>query len=328
MLIVDFGQDRFLMLSVTYDNERNQLRVSQAAVGIFAVAILTAGFSLTGLSCFAVRSPLFQSDAVLVPACVACAIGLLTVFYNFLTSMRYVWNTPAVLITIAAAISTIIYGIVAVWIHRRVARDGRPRNFNVLDRRASQPPLARAASANSTTSLWQDPGYYENYVRNMFPASAHPGQQQHSYSPHSDGPLPPLPPPISNGYDPNCITEEEMQRQQMLMLLLQKEPSPATARLPNSHTYNIDWQGREDDDLISPPPPPNGYYAPSQSSPSLSPPYATQRPGMVRQLTSELATHPWDGVWRGPGPPPPHVGSRAVSGEGREERRRQIEQGR
>ena len=70
----------FLMLPITFDSQA-QLRMSKAALGIFAVALLTAGFSFTALLCFAVRNPLFQADAVFLPSLTACAIGLLTIFY-------------------------------------------------------------------------------------------------------------------------------------------------------------------------------------------------------------------------------------------------------
>lgn len=302
------------MLPATFDND-NQLRVSQAAIGIVAVASLTAGFSLTGLLCFAVRNPTFQAESVFLPALSSCAIGLLTVLYDFLISQRYSWNTAALLVTIAGALSTVVYGVLLIWTHRRIAAL-RPPTANF----PAQTPLGRASSINSSSALWQDPGYYENYVRNMYPTSAHPAN-----SPQQ---------PLSGGYDPASITEEEMQRQQMLMLLLHKPPSPPVGSVSNSHTYNIDWQGREEDDLAAAPP--HGFYAPGQPSPAPSSEY-TPRPEMVRQLTHDL--RPWDGVWRGPGPPPASAATvrhprqrtstdpRTRAGS-REERRREIELGR
>ncbi|KAK4542688.1 hypothetical protein LTR36_006260 [Oleoguttula mirabilis] len=291
----------YLMLPATFDNDP-LLRVSKSVVGIFAVALLTAGFSFTALLCFAVRNPLFQADAIFLPSLTSCALGLLTVFYDFLISSRYIWNTPALLLTIAASLSTIVYGALLIYTLRKigVVKAGAP-GINV--------PM-RPVSMSSTGGTWQDSGYYENYVRNMYPASAHQPQPM--------------------GYDPNAITEEEMQRQQMLMLLLQKEQPPTPD--PSQSTFRIDWQGQEQDDA-----PPHGYYAPQTAYPPQSayPQTAyTPQTGISRQWTAELP--PWDRVWRGPQPPPARgrVSSsveqwqRATSGERREERRREIEMGR
>nr|POF18119.1 hypothetical protein CFP56_59554 [Quercus suber] len=313
-------ENSFLMLPTTFDSDK-LLRVSQAAIGIFAVAILTAGFSLTALICFAVRNRSFQLDSVFIPAASSCALGLLTVFYDFLISSRYVWNTPALLVTIAAAISTIIYGCLSFWMRWQTSHPSQPRETRPPHVQTT--PLARHSSVNSSASLWQDPVYYENYVRNMYPTSARPSPQPQPSMPYGNGLSSPdhhqsiaqysgAPGAV---YDPSSITEEEMQRQQMLMLLLQPNTTPG---LPNAapNTYNIDWPGNgpDHDDFTTPS---ALRRAPTEALSSVP---TTPRPGVVRQLTNDLLTHPWDGVWRGPGPPPPAAG--------REERRRQIEQGR
>jgi hypothetical protein len=288
----------FLMLPVTFETNA-QLRISKSALGVFAVALLAAGFSFTALLCFAVRNPLFQADAVFLPALTSCAIGLLTVFYDFLISSKYTWNTPALLVTVAAALSTIVYGGLLIYAHRRIG---------LIKARGSSMPL-RPQSFGSSTGPWQEPTYYENYNRNMFPTSVRE--------------------PTSMGYDPNQITEEEMQRQQMLMLLLHKEQPPTPD--PSQSTFHIDWQGQEQEDG----PPANGYYAPQPQTAyppqSAHPETAFPQSGISRQWTGEL--RPWDGVWRGP----PQRGrasssiqawERAASRERREERRREIEAGR
>ncbi|KAK5128755.1 hypothetical protein LTR85_000088 [Meristemomyces frigidus] len=291
----------YLMLPATFDNDP-LLRVSKSVIGIFAVALLTAGFSFTALLCFAVRNPLFQADAIFLPSLTSCALGLLTVFYDFLISSRYVWNTPALLLTIAASLSTIVYGILLIYTHRKIGIvKARAPGINV--------PM-RPMSMSSAGGTWQDSGYYENYVRNMYPASSHQPQPM--------------------GYDPKAITEEELQRQQMLMLLLQKEQPPTPD--PSQSTFHIDWQGQETDDA-----PPHGYYAPQTAYPPQSAYPQTAYPpqtGISRQWTGGLP--PWDRVWRGP---QPHAargrtsssgeqGPRATSSERREERRREIEMGR
>ncbi|KAF7190030.1 hypothetical protein HII31_08361 [Pseudocercospora fuligena] len=282
----------FLMLPATFEKQAKQdLRVAQAVVGIFAVALLTAGFSFTGLLCFAVRNPLFQAENVFLPSLTSCALGLLTIFYNFLIFNRYEWNTPALLVTVAAALSTIVYGGLLLWTQRKV-------NSVKAKRPALPVPMTRMQQ-DSEASLWHGQGssYYENYNRNMFP-SAYTGAH-----------VQPAQPVQQSTYDPDSITEEEMQRQQMLMLLLQNNHDVSTPD-PTSSTFRIDWQGREDEEA-----PAHGYYAPSPAS--VTPLTAYPPQGIGRQWSNDL--QPWDGVWR--------EVRRPNSQEFREARRREIERG-
>lgn len=298
------------MLPATFDNDP-KFRVSASVIGIFAVAILAAGFSLTGLLTFAVRNPIFQADAIFLPSLTSCALGILTIFYDFLISSRYVWNTPALLLVIAASLSTIVYSALLLYTQRKIGKL-RSRGPSMLQDRET-------SIASDNGNHWQDAAYYENYIRNMFPASAH----QETL-------------PLNSGvYDLNSITEEEMQRQQMLMLLLHREP--VLNSHPSHSTFQLDWQGQDQDDL----PPAHGYYAPGQLSNSTTPSSAYPLTGITRQWTDQDLQRPWDGVWRGPGPAPAPVlnpgrgrpsiqewSTRETSRERREERRREIEQGR
>ena len=277
------------MLPRTFENDP-LIRFSKAAIGIFAIAILTAGFCVSGLLAFAVRSPLFQADAIFLPSLTSCIVGVLTICYNFIISPRFYWNTPALLTVLAAALSTLSYAGLLFYTRRKISAL-RSRGPSILRERSE------SGSMEASASRWQDPIYYENYVRNMFPASAHPSMQ-------------------TTGYDPNSITEEEMQRQQMLMLLLH-QPQASTPNASQS-TFRIDWQGQDQDDL----PPTHGYYAPHSASTASS---AYPSTGTSRQWTNQQL-RPWDGVWRDPVPAPSRV--RATSQELREERRREIEMGR
>lgn len=278
--------------------EDKELRVSETFIGIFAIAILAAGFAFTGLLSFAVRNALFQSDAIYLPSLISCFVGFLTIFYDFLINSRYTWNTPAFLTVIAASLSTIIYGALFFWTRRKIRKmRSQTPNMNM-----QSVPLQGESVNGSGNPLWQDAAYYENYVRNMFPASAN------------------QPSPVQqHGYDPNTITEEEMMRQQMLMLLLQKD-QPNTPN-PSESTFRIDWQGQDHED----PGPAHGYYAPNSAVSSQSSAYPLT--AISRQFTNDL--RPWDGVWRGPGPAPPqaNLGGHVVSPvtDLREARRRQIE---
>lgn len=292
---------RYLMLPATFESgkkAKNMLRVSQAVVGIFAVALLTAGFSFTGLLCFAVRNPLFQAEAIFLPALTSSAIGLLTIFYDFLVfnTDRYTWNTPALLTTAAAAVSTIVYAGLLIWAHRRIALLKNPKKQQSLSMQMQAPAETSPYHRDSQTALWQEPGFYENYNRNMFPTA------------HAPSPEPPA------GFDSDSITEEEMQRQQMLMLLLQRDESPGPDA--SQSTFHIDWQGRDEEE----PPPTNGYYAPGQSATPQTP---YLRPGIIRQMTNELPS--WDGVWRTSARVSNSMWRRPGS---RELRRQEIEQGR
>lgn len=160
----------FLILPATFDISPD-LRVSSAGIGIFGIALLTAGFSLTALSCFAVKNPLFQADSVFLPSLYSCAIGLLTIFYNLLVFSRYVWRTPTTLLTIAGAISTIVYGGLLIWTQRKIQAMKAGRLSLGMVPLASN--AAAAGNNRDNENVWQDPAYYDNYVRNMYPASVH-----------------------------------------------------------------------------------------------------------------------------------------------------------
>jgi hypothetical protein len=58
----DFGS-RYLILPGLYAKDP-QLKFSQAALSVFVVALLTAGYSFTALLCFACRNEMFQAEAV------------------------------------------------------------------------------------------------------------------------------------------------------------------------------------------------------------------------------------------------------------------------
>ena len=295
---------RFLMLPATFDSEAH-LRVSKLVVGIFAVAILTAGFCLTILLTFAARNPIFQADSIYLPALTSCAFGLLTIFYNFLIKSSSVWNTPALLSIVAASVSTIAYAGLLIWTYRQIS-SVKARGPPIL------PPQPEELSRDTshTHSRWQDPAYYDNYIQNMFPASAHPQQP--------------------TAYNPNSISEEEMQRQQMLMLLLHRDQGPSPDATQS--TFHIDWQSQDQDESA----PQRGYYAPHSASTASS---AYPLTAVSAQWPPPQQLRPWDGVWRSPAPviSPDHERgrgqseqwrSRERSQELREERRREIEMGR
>ena len=274
------------MLPISFDTS-SEIRSSRTAVGVFAIIILTAGFAVTALLCFAVKDPLFQLNSVFWPSLISCAIGILTIPYNFVVYTRYTWNTPALLLTIATSISTAIYAAFTYYTHRKLILQQAPRSTLTV-------PLTPARTEEDAPP-WQEPAYYTNYIRNMYPSSSHQVQQ-----------------PVD--FDQGSITEEEMQRQQMLMLLLKNEQLPSTPGSGRA-TYHIDWQGREEEDG----PPVNGYYAPPHRG-NTPVTYPGPLPPVAQQWTNGM--QPWDGVWRTPARVPTTQWTRADS---REERRREIE---
>jgi hypothetical protein len=301
------------MLPATFINTTT-LRVNQTAIGIFGIAILTAGFSFSALLTWTIRNPIFQADAIHQPCAQASGIGLLTIFYNFIISSSYSWKTPTLLLAIAAGLATIIYTALCLLSHRRISkirsRSPQPQRGHPTSISISNFPLTSASSpatpyetsllapseTNTTTianNSYQPPNYYENYIRNMYPSSTR--------SPN------PQPPDLS--HDPSLISEEEMQRQQMLMLLLVNESPALTGQQQQQQqqqqqsTYHLDWQGEGDET------PADGYYAPGADTGT-----GTRRWGRGK-------LRPWDGVWRGV------TRQRSAERSGREERRREIEMG-
>jgi hypothetical protein len=356
------------MLPATYVKV-DTLRVNQTAIGIFGLAILTAGFSFSALLTFTIRNPLFQADAIHQPCALASIVGLLTVFYNFIIFSSYTWKTPSLLLAIAAGLSTIIYASLLLLSHRRISKiRSRPQPSSG----SSIHPLtltspSRTSFASPATpyepstleptesrrpSAYQPPGFYENYIRNMYPTSAH--SNANTANNNNTGGAP----GSSTGdlsYDPHSISEEEMQRQQMLMLLLANEQP--TRQQQQQTTFHIDWQGDQDGDET----PAHGYYAPGvgttgsssdggvgtgRSWPTPPPPPPPQpQPSPGKRWKGALK--PWDGVWRGVARREEqhrqrqneqqqqqqqhdlhqHQLHHQRSAEGREERRREIELG-
>ncbi|GAB7360012.1 hypothetical protein MBLNU230_g7537t1 [Neophaeotheca triangularis] len=306
------------MLQSTFEKEPD-LRVPRNALGIFGVAVLAVGLSLTGLLCFAIRETSSQADNVFLPAWCASVLGLLTIFYDFLTNNRYSWNTPALLYTIAAAVGTIIYSGLLIYTHRKTSTTSTRASLFKPDRTSSSLPLRHASlsSMSAPGSTYQDSAYYSNYIRNMYPTS----QRQHhinTHNPCNPSTYEPGNPNANTVYDSHGISEEEMQRQQMLMLLLQREQAPTPD--PGASTFHIDWQGHEagDEEAASTRGGVGGFYAPSTRSGYESGSSGERGRGLEGWRARHLPE--WDRVWRG-------VVGGEQSAAGREARRREIEMG-
>ena len=313
----------FLMLPATYVKV-DTLRVNQTAIGIFGLAILTAGFSFSALLTFTIRNPLFQADAIHQPCALASIVGLLTVFYDFIISSSYTWKTPTLLLAIAAGLSTIIYASLFLLSHRRISKiRSRPQpssGSSIHPLTMTSPSRTSFATSPAPTpyepstlepvesrrpSTYQSPGFYENYIRNMYPTSAHSNNPNNIIN---NGPGAPTSSAGDLSYDPHSISEEEMQRQQMLMLLLANEQPTQQQQLQS--TFHIDWQGQDGDGDETPA---HGYYAPGVGTGSSTsdggvgtggswptpPPPPPAQPQSSPGKRWKGALKPWDGVWRG-----------------------------
>ncbi|KAF2874065.1 hypothetical protein BDV95DRAFT_488548 [Massariosphaeria phaeospora] len=165
-----------------------QLRFSQPVLSVFVVALLTAGYSFTGLLCFACHNKLFQAESIFLPALTSSAVGLLSIAYNFLSSRQFEWGTAAITGTVASTTSTMLYALLLLWTHRRIIQIKEQSNSRV------------------SSHLWSDRSFYTNYIQNMYPAAAH------SPSLH--------PPGIS-------VSEDERINQQMATLLMKSDSRPS-----------------------------------------------------------------------------------------------------
>jgi hypothetical protein len=147
-----------------------QLKFSSAVLSVFVVALLTAGYSFTALLCFACRNERFQAESIFLhetppsmipnsqltmhhsPALASSALGLLTIAYNFLASRAYEWSTPAISGTVISATSSVLYGALLLWTHRRIIKSKE--------------------KADSRSNMWSEQSYYSNFITNMYPTSS------------------------------------------------------------------------------------------------------------------------------------------------------------
>jgi len=143
----------YLILPGLYAKE-HELKISQAILSVFVVALLTAGYSFTALLCFACRDDIFQADSIFLPALGSSALGLLSIAYNFSASRSYVWGTAAITGTVISTTATLLYGFLVLWTHRRI--------IQMRDLQNGQQRSESAASGH----LWSDPSFYTDWVTN------------------------------------------------------------------------------------------------------------------------------------------------------------------
>lgn len=257
------------MLQSTFDNDAF-LNVSELFVGIFAAVVLATAFCLTGLLAFVIRNPLLHLELIFLPCLTSCMVGLATVFWDFVISRRYSWNRAAGSTVGVAGLGCIVYGTLLIWTSLKLLKISK-RSGSIAQSELLRPSISNERQAEQ----WGDQRFYQNYVKNMFPASI-------------------------NHPDPSQLSDQELQRQQMLMLLhhTDQTPTPDTAR----GTFRIDWQGQDQEEEA----PQHGYYAPRRNVSEAS---SASAFSFAPSPSTGQHLRPWDGVWRGQEPPPSHSAS-------------------
>ncbi|KAF2496971.1 hypothetical protein BU16DRAFT_538096 [Lophium mytilinum] len=147
----------YLILPALYD-DNPKLRFSKTVISVLVVVLLTAGYSFTALLCFACRNEMFQAEAIFLPSLASSALGLLTILYNFVSSTRYTWNTAAIIATVLSSISTVTYGLLLIWTHRRILK-------------------IRESNNSRSQNMWSDPSFYSNFIQNMYPSARAPSDR-------------------------------------------------------------------------------------------------------------------------------------------------------
>ncbi|KAI9687425.1 MAG: hypothetical protein M1820_010449 [Bogoriella megaspora] len=228
----------YLVIAPTVADD-TALRISKTALSIFGICLFAAGYILTVILYFACRSSLFQGDAIFLPALTSSSLGLLTILYTFLVHSHTTWTAVPILSLVVAAVSTIFYSILLLLTHRRISRARAIQPLptqSLLNTNTAYQPESSGSNAttppindllNGSSIPWQSPQFYQNYLANMFPTAQKP----------QGDPL---------------LTEEELTRQQMLMLLMKADAEAQSGQARENGTFRIDLNLPDDDDSAQP----------------------------------------------------------------------------
>ncbi|KAI9690166.1 MAG: hypothetical protein M1822_009127 [Bathelium mastoideum] len=222
----------YLIVAPTFPDDAD-LRINARGVSIFGCCLFALGYISTAVLYFTCQSIVFRADAIFLPSLTSSSLGLLTVLYTFLIHSNPKWTPVPIISLVVSTVSTLCYSILLLLTHHQIAnaraRTPPPRDLSV---NTAYPP----ESSNSSTPLpfnfnpnipWQDPSFYQNYLANMFPTAQNP----------RGNPL---------------LTEEELTRQQMLMLLLKADAEQgggSNGTHPHENgTFRIEMNLPDDDD--------------------------------------------------------------------------------
>ncbi|KAF2222635.1 hypothetical protein BDZ85DRAFT_263977 [Elsinoe ampelina] len=322
----------FLMLPATFDTS-DDFKFSKTVLTILSITFAAAGVCLTAVLLLVVRNWQFQADAILFPAFSSCLVGLLTALYSFLVHRRYTWNLAGILTTAFSAGLTITYGVLLFITQRRVAACrglAKPQHIPLRSHtsyedartiyepsiQSTVPPMPQSPPAPTEPlpdNRTREQSFYNNYLSNMYPMLRTDSRAApRTPAPPTAGPQtpntpwdaqsvvserPPAPPINRPPVEASMLTQEELTRQQMLMLLLNRpEPErpvdPAGHPLQPETSYRIDWNGGETQTpIVGPGETLNTPHRQIPSTPIISPPSATSRSGGIDQITPSRPQH-------------------------------------
>jgi hypothetical protein len=218
----------YLILPTTFDNDP-RLRFNRGVLAIIIVALLTGGYSLTGLVWFACPSTLFRLDNIFIPVFSISIFAFCASCYALAASPRYVFSQVSAPTTLALTVaSASIYGIFALMMHKSVKK--MRQQYDQSQWRQSATPMP---------GVWQDQGYYQNPGQTLNPAARSPSAVYEPYASRSlnsfdgGGTMPPRQP-----------SEEELVNQQMATLLTRQDLGLNTNA--SRSTFQLEWpQGEE-----------------------------------------------------------------------------------
>jgi hypothetical protein len=256
----------YLILPSAFDTTP-QLRFSKGVLAIIIVALLTGGYSLTLLLYVACPSPLFRQESVFIPAASASLFSFLAILYCLAASSRFTFSLAPCPIALAlSAMSAILYGTLAFLTSRRIHhtkprsshrppqrrthhRDLSSSSYNDVHYSPGFSPNAHpvGTSAPPTAGLWMEPGYYTNFIANMYPSmrpstskKTQPGQQPPAlYDPAIGTTYTRLPGGAA------AVTDDELVARQMAGLLRRKDSGPNPDA--SGSTFRLDWEFNEEE---------------------------------------------------------------------------------
>ncbi|KIW04840.1 uncharacterized protein PV09_04022 [Verruconis gallopava] len=222
----------YLILPTTFDSDQ-RLRFNKGVLAIIIVALLTGGYSLTGLVWFACPSTLFRLDHIFLPVFSVSLFAFFAACYALAASPRYVFSDPSAPTTLALTLaSASVYGIFSLMMHRSVRR---------MTRALDQNPYG--VGSTTMQGPYQDPAYYPQYAQSVHPSTFSPAN---GYEPFSgarshasfDGAA-----SMRSTQEPS---EEELVNQQMAKLLTRRDLG--LSQNASRSTFHLDWPQAEEGD--------------------------------------------------------------------------------
>jgi hypothetical protein len=262
------------MLPTTFDSDP-QLRFSSGVIIVLVCALLTAGYALTALLYYAVPSPIFRLESLLIPAASASFFGLCAAAWTLVSSPRFDPTLPGCPVTLAITFfSVLVYGTLGWWTSHKIKKitDKKPWPVNGSWHDSNS---AHHASFSSTYPLTAGPPADNNgmYYAHPLQDYSHPVQHDyanpvqhdyanpvhdyanpaHDYVHPSIHPSPAVHTPISE-FPPSTpaprVAEQDMVGQQMAGLLT--KPTPVPSPDATQQTFHLEWPPGGDDASESP----------------------------------------------------------------------------